>query len=51
MSLKEFMQVEVDVKWMQTNFGGRSLSSCGEFAPFLFAFKMAKISYLKNLAA
>ena len=21
---------------MQTNFGGRSLSSCGEFAPFLF---------------
>ena len=29
---------------MRTNFGGHSFSSCGDFAPFLFAFKMAKIS-------
>ena len=28
------MQVEVDVKYMQTNFGGPGLSSFGDFAPF-----------------
>ena len=28
------MQVEVDVKCMQTNFGGRVLSGFGDFAPF-----------------
>ena len=33
------MQVEVDVKRMQTNFGGCSLSGFGDFAPFLFASK------------
>ena len=28
------MQVEVDVKCMQTNFGVRGISSFGDFAPF-----------------
>ena len=28
------MQVKVDVKCMQNNFGGRGLSSFGDFAPF-----------------
>ena len=38
------MQVEVDVKCMQTNFGGCGLSGFGDFVPFSFAFKTAKIS-------
>ena len=29
------MQVEVDLKRMQTNFGGRGPSGCGDIAPFL----------------
>ena len=28
------MQVEVDVKYMQTNFGGPGFSSFGDFVPF-----------------
>ena len=36
--------VEVDVKCMQANFGGRSLLGCRDFAPFSFAFKMDEIS-------
>ena len=31
------MQVEVDVKCMQTNFGGCAPSSFGDFAPFHFS--------------
>ena len=42
--LKKFMQVEVDVKCMQTNFGGCDLSGFGDFVHFSFAFKIAKIS-------
>ena len=42
--LKNFMQVEVGLKHMQTNVGGPGLSSFGDFAHFLFAFKTAKIS-------
>ena len=38
------MQVEVDLKRMQTNFGGRGISGFGDFASFSFAFKTAKIS-------
>ena len=38
------MQVKVDLKRMQTNFGGRGISGFGDFAPFSFAFKTAKIS-------
>ena len=38
------MQAEVDVKCMQTSFGGHGLSGFGDFAPFLLAFKMAKFS-------
>ena len=38
------MQVEVDVKCMQTNFGGCDLSGFGDFVHFSFAFKIAKIS-------
>ena len=33
------MQVEVDVKCMQTNFGGHGISGFGDFAPFSFASK------------
>ena len=42
--LKKFMQVEVDVKCMETNFGGHDISGFGDFAPFSNAFKTAKIS-------
>ena len=38
------MQVEVDVKCMETNFGGHDISGFGDFAPFLNTFKTAKIS-------
>ena len=38
------MQVEVDVKHMQTNFGRRGLFSFRDFASFLVAFKTAKFS-------
>ena len=34
------MQVGVNVKFMHTNFGGGCFSSFGDFAPFLFAFKV-----------
>ena len=40
------MQVEVDVKCMQTNFDRRSLSGFGVTAPFCLPSKMAKISLL-----
>ena len=39
------MHVEVDVKCMQTNFGGHGYSGFGDIAPFLFAFKTAEISF------
>ena len=39
------MQVEVDLKRMQTNFGRHGLSGFGDFAVFLFAFKMAKFPF------
>ena len=38
------MQVEVDVKCMQTNFGGCGLSGFGVMAPFCLPSKTAKIS-------
>ena len=38
------MQLEVDVKCMETNFGGHGTSGFGDFAPFLFAFKNGQIS-------
>ena len=38
------MHIEVDMKCMQTKFGGRGLSNFEDFAFFLFAFKTAKIS-------
>ena len=37
------MQVEVDVKCIQLNFGGHGLFGFGDFAPFSFAFKTVKI--------
>ena len=43
--LKKFMQVEVDVKCMETNFGGHDISGFGDFVPFSNAFKTAKISH------
>ena len=39
------MQVEVDMKCMQTNFDGRGLSSFGDMTPFCFPSKTAKISF------
>ena len=42
--LKNFMQIEIDVKCMQTNFGRRDLSGFGDFVPFSVAFKIAKVS-------
>ena len=39
------MQLEVDVKRMQTNFGERGLLSFRDFAPFSFAFKTAKFLF------
>ena len=33
------------MKCMETKFDGRGFSSFGDFAPFLFVFKMAKISF------
>ena len=38
------MQVEGDLKCMQTNFGGCGFFGFRDFAPFLFAFKTAKFS-------
>ena len=38
------MQVEVDVKCMQTNFGGHGLSGFRVMAPFCFPSKRPKIS-------
>ena len=38
------MQVEVDLKYMQTIFGGRGPSGFGDSALFSFAFKTAYIS-------
>ena len=38
------MQVRVDLKRVQTNFGGCDFSGFGDFAHFSFAFKTAKIS-------
>ena len=38
------MQVEVDVKCMETNFGGHDISGSLDFAPFSNTFKTAKIS-------
>ena len=42
--LKIFVQVEVDVKCMQINFGGRGFFGFGDFGSLLFVFKTAKIS-------
>ena len=39
------MQVEVDVKCMQTNFDGRGLSGFGDMTPFCLPSKTAKISF------
>ena len=39
------MQVEVDVKCVENNFGWRGTSSFGDFAPFLFAFEKAKFPF------
>ena len=39
------MQVEIDVKCLETNFGGWGLSSFGDFAPFCLPSKMAKIPF------
>ena len=46
---KTCMQVEGDVKCMQTNFGGHGFSGFGGFATFCLPLKMAQISLsIKN---
>ena len=42
------MQVEVDVKCMETKFDGCGLSGFGDIAHFLFVFKTGKI-YLQTM--
>ena len=42
--LKKIMQVGVDVTYMHTNFGGRGLSSFGDF--FIFHFQLAFVIFL-----
>ena len=44
-SAHKFKQVEIDVKCMQTNFGGHDHYGFGNFACFSFAFKMAKFPF------
>ena len=39
------MQVEVDVKCMETNFGRHDIFGFRDFAPFLNAFKTAKFPF------
>ena len=39
------MQVEVDVKCMETNFGGRDLSRFGVMAPFCLPSKLPKFPF------
>ena len=43
--LLKVMQEEVDVKCMETNFGGRSLSSFEDFAHFSLLSKTAKFPF------
>ena len=43
--LKKFMQVEVNVKCMEANFGGHDLSIFGDFAPFRFPSKQPKFPF------
>ena len=39
------MQVEVDLKCMETNFGGHGPSGFGDFAPFCLPSKLAKFPF------
>ena len=39
------MQVEVDVKCMETNFGGHDISGFGDFAPFCVTSKTTKFPF------
>ena len=41
---KNFMQVDIDEVYTSIKFGRHGLFSFGNFAPFSFAFKTAKIS-------
>ena len=43
--LKKFMQVVVDVKHMQTNFGGSGLSGFGNFSRFCLPSNLAKFPF------
>ena len=43
--LKKFMQVEVDVKCMQTNFGGHGLFSFRDLASFCLPSKQPKLPF------
>ena len=43
--LKKFMQVEVDVKCMETKFGGRDFFGFGDIAPFCLPSKRPKFPF------
>ena len=45
MEVAKFMQVEVEVKCMQTNFGGCGLFGFGDFIPFWLPSKTAKFPF------
>ena len=44
-SSQKFIQIEVDMECMETNFGGQSLSDFWDFAPFLFVSKQQKFPF------
>ena len=45
-SAQKFMQVEVNVKCMHTNFGGCGISSFGDIATFLATFPFQNMDYI-----
>ena len=44
MGVKKFMHIEVDMKCMETNFGGRGCSGFGDIAWFFFCLQNGQIS-------
>ena len=43
---ENFMEIEVDVKCIQTNFGGHGLFGFRNFAPFCFPSKTTMCTYI-----
>ena len=49
--LKKFMQVEVDLKRMETKFGGRDFFGFGDIAPFRLPSKRPKFPFTLYLSS